>query len=280
VVHGHSAAGGALARLGGLRGGTRRFYTPNAVPRGRVALSMERALARITDVWIAVSASEGELAVSLGVPRDRVAVVPNGIDLNASWPEARDLRAELDVPAGAPLVGSISRLVAQKAPEVFVRAASIIASSDPRPHFLLIGGGPLEAEVRAEIDASALNGRFHLLRHLPNAAAALAQLNVFVLTSRFEGGPYAPLEAMRAGTPVVLTDVIGNRDTVVPDRTGLLVAADDPAATAGAVLRLLDDDGLRLRLTVAARQDLVDRFDVRCMAATIRQLYLGRGTAP
>jgi glycosyltransferase involved in cell wall biosynthesis len=96
---------------------------------------------------------------------------------------------------------------------------------------------------------------------------------VFVLSSRYEGGPYAPLEAMRAGTPVVVTDVVGSRDTVVDGESGLVVAPDDPAALAAAVTRVLADRCLAERLAAGGRDRLAARYDVRLMADRLALLY-------
>ena len=85
---------------------------------------------------------------------------------------------------------------------------------------------------------------------------------MFVLPSRFEGGPYAPLEAMRAGTPVVLTDVVGNRDVVEPGRSGFLVPEHDPAALADTVLELLVDADLRAVVGAGGSERVRERFDL------------------
>ncbi len=107
---------------------------------------------------------------------------------------------------------------------------------------------------------------------LPGAAAVLASLSAFLLVSRCEGGPYAPLEAARAGVPLVLTDVVGCRDVVEDGRSGLLVPRDADAAAA-AVLRLLDDRVLAARLTAAMGERLAERFDVRAQGAAHDALY-------
>ena len=105
------------------------------------------------------------------------------------------------------------------------------------------------------------------------AFTVMPQLDAFVLPSRYEAGPYAPLEAMRAGVPVVLSDVPGNRDAVDHERTGLLVPAGDAEALAAAVERLLGNRELAGRLAAAARQELAERFDVRRAAEQTLAVY-------
>lgn len=283
LVHGHSSVGGALARLAVLVAPSRRppgvLYTPNGVaagpetPGGRPALVLERALGRGTDRLVAVSPSEADLVRRLRlVPAHRVVTIPNGIELDLP-PPGPDLRAALGLMAGVPLVGCVARLVPQKRPVDFVRAAVLVAQQVAGAHFVHIGDGPLRAAMGAEIRRSGLGSRFHLVAELPGAAAVLGQMDVVVLASAFEGGPYVPLEAMRAGTPVVLSDVVGNRDVVEDAVSGLLVPPGDPPALAAAVVRVLDEPGLRARLAEAARARVGERFDVRAMGLALAAVY-------
>lgn len=274
VVHGHSSIGGALARLAGVGSAVPVVYTPNGLSRSGWALRLERSLRSRTDRLIAVSASEAEFALQQRlVGADRLAVIPNGLDLQSPRPLEPSLRQRLGVSGYALLVGCIGRLTAQKAPEVYVEACGLAGRQVADAHFLLIGSGPQREEVERAIRSTGLGGRFHWLAGLADAAAALAELDLYVLASRFEGGPYTPLEAMRAQTPVVLTDAAGNRDTVEDGRTGLLVPVDDPGALAGAIVELLSDPERRRAFGQAGRQRLADRFDVRAMGASTGRLY-------
>jgi glycosyltransferase involved in cell wall biosynthesis len=201
-----------------------------------------------------------------------VTVIPNGVDVEAA-PCPLDLRAHLGVPDGAPLVGTIARLVPQKAPEDYVAACELIGRAIPDARFVLIGSGELEAEVDAAVARAGLGGRFTRLASLPGAAGVLAQLDVFALSSRFEGGPYSPLEAMRAETPVVLTEVVGSRDTVEDGVSGLVVPPGDVPAMATAVVGLLRDPQRRRQMGRAGRQRVLTHFDVRAMGRSLDDLY-------
>jgi glycosyltransferase involved in cell wall biosynthesis len=274
IVHGHSSIGGAAARLGATGTGTPRVYTPNGIMTTRSALAVERALGRLTDALVAVSETEADLAARLRVAsRDRIVTIPNGIELDWEHPPVLDLRQQLGVDGDTPLVGTIARLAPQKAPEVFVRACARVADELPDARFVLVGDGPLAELVAREIAAARLERRLLHLRGVHGAATLLRQLDVFVLASRYEGGPYAPLEAMRADTPVVLTDVVGSRDTIEDGCSGILVPPDDPAAIARAALRLLADAALRETMIDAARRRLRDRFDVREAGRRLGSLY-------
>jgi glycosyltransferase involved in cell wall biosynthesis len=256
-------------------------YTPNGLAVGQAAVVLERWLGRRTDRLIATSTSEAVQAVKLGlVPAERLAVIANGIDLAPSQVATVDLRTRFGLPPGTRLIGCVARLVPQKAPEQYVRACAVVAASRPDVQFVLIGMGPQQALVDREVAAGGLTGRFHQVPHLPHAWAALDQLDVFVLPSAFEGGPYTPLEAMRAGVPVVLSDVVGNRDVVENGKSGLMAPFGASDATGAAILRLLDDAGLRSQLTTAATERLRTQFDVRLMGQALSRLYLELAAVP
>ena len=271
VVHGHASVGGVVARLAGRT--TRRpvVVTPNGIHPSRAVRTAERSLARWTDALVAVSASEAGLVAQLGLcPPDRVHVVPNGIDLHAPPPHPRDLRRELGVSDRAHLVGWVGRLARQKAPDVLVDAMGQLPDT---VHAVLIGGGPDHDAVEARIDRAGLVDRVHLLGHVEGAAGLLPQLDVLALPSRWEGAPYVPLEAFRAGVAVVATDVVGTRDVVRDGRTGWLVPADDAGALARALGEAVEDPTETERRASLAREQLVAHHDVRAMAVATQHVY-------
>lgn len=282
VVHGHSSVGGALARVA-TAGRAPVAYTPNGLAPGPVAVRLERALGKVTTTLIAVSDSEARLAARLRlVPPERIRVIPNGIALEQPAGTGVDLRAELGLPAGTPLIGTIARLVPQKAPADFVAVAAEVHRLRPDTHTLLIGMGPQQGLVNRRVRETGLDGFFHQIAGLPQAAAVLDQLDVFVLPSRFEGAPYTPLEAMRAEVPVVLSDAVGNVDAVEDGVSGRLCPVGDTAAMARAVVDLLDNGDRRRAMTSAAARRLATEFDLEATARDLSDLYdqLAAGNSP
>lgn len=275
LVHGHSSIGGALGRIAGTAARLPRVYTPNGLAQGRAALAVERGLGPLTDRFVATSASEAAfVAARRIVPVHRLVTIPNGIEVDG-WeapPTTPDLRTLLGLGPGVPLVGTVSRLVPQKAPERFARLAGMVLAARPDAHAVLIGDGPLRHAIDVRRLAPGTAERFHHLPALEEAGATLGQLDVFVLTSRFEGCPYAVMEAMRGGTPVVLSDVVGNREVVVDGVTGHLVAQQDVPAMAALVLHLLADEGRRADLGAAGR-DGARGFDVGRMGKALTVMY-------
>lgn len=274
VVHGHSTVGGAVARLAAVGTGTPVVYTPNGLSPRRSARVAERVLRPLTGRFVAVSASEACLARERGlVDAGRLVVIPNGVEPSPPPPAARPIAAMLHLPEDAVLVGAVGRLSAQKAPEVVIAAWGRVAARHPGAHFVWIGDGEQREDAERAIAASGATERIHLLGHVDEAAAHLGELTVFTSGSRFEGGPYAPLEAMRSGVPVVGTDVVGTRDCIDDGRTGLLVPPDDPEALAGAIDRLLGDAALRRRLAAEGKRVIRTGFSPDTMTAALTELY-------
>lgn len=275
IVHGHSSIGGAMARLAATGTGIPVVYTPHGLTRSSWALVAERVLRDRADRVIAVSQGEREFAIRRGAARqDQAVVILNGVEPTPPPRLPASLRASLGIPIDAPLVGSVGRLTWQKAPEVFVAACERVSAELTDAHFVLIGTGALHAVVRSAVRDAGLDDRFHLVPSLPEASAALAELDVFALSSRFEGAAYTLLEALRAGTPVVVTDVAGNRDLVQDGENGLLVAPDSPEQLAEALVQILQDPSLGARLAREA-VNTVTRCDVRAMAAATAAVYRG-----
>jgi glycosyltransferase involved in cell wall biosynthesis len=144
---------------------------------------------------------------------------------------------------------------------------------------VLVGEGPLADDVIAEIAGAGLEDRMLLLRDRPDGERLMSQFDVFALSSRYEAGAtFVAMEAMRVGTPVVVTDVVGNRDTVENGTAGIVVPPDDGEALADGIVRLLKDPVLRQHMGQAGRARVVARFDVRQAGATLGALYRALAT--
>lgn len=196
-------------------------------------------------------------------------VIYNGIAF-PTLPAAADgsssrIRTEAERP-----IGFVGRLVAQKHPELFLEVVDRL----PNQTATMVGGGPLAEAVDAEIARRGLGQRVRRLGELDRHATlvAIADLSVLVMTSRWEGLPLLPLEAMHLGVPVVATAVGGVTEVIEHERTGLMTD-ESPAALAAAVQRLQSDPALRQAIVEAARRDVCQRFAEQSMIDAIEVLY-------
>lgn len=273
VLFGHASMGGLVARMAGRRTGRPVAWAPNGLHPSMMVRGVERALSRWVDLLVAVSASEATAAVAAGlVGPGRVVTIPNGIDLEPPPASDRDLRAELGVPVGGRLVGWVGRLARQKGPDLLVQAMAHLPATT---HAALAGGGPWHDRILHMARRATVANRVHLLGHVPRAAGLLPQFDVLAQPSRWEGGPYVPLEAFRAGVPVVATNVVGNRDIVIDGQTGWLVPPEDPAALAAAIEAASGSSPTATAVTSRARRRLVDTHDVREAAAATATALAG-----
>lgn len=162
----------------------------------------------------------------LGLPRGRFAVVRNGVDLGylkrVDRKAIRDYRQTLGIPENAHVVGSVFRFWAEKRPMLWLQTAALVAKRYPDVHFLVIGEGPMRREMEAFINHHGLKGRVHLPGARPEVATPLSAMDIFVLTSEFEGTPNVVLEAQWLGLPIVSTDAGGAREAFIHGETGLL----------------------------------------------------------
>jgi glycosyltransferase involved in cell wall biosynthesis len=279
VVHGHSSKGGALARLAARALGTAAVYTPHAfvtldplLPAWKRLLygRLERYLARSSAAVIAVSEEEAAHARQLGIAAAKVHIVPNGIDCPALPPRAL-ARSRLGLGEAEFAVGFAGRLTSQKAPDLLLAAFAKIAERWPLAHLVMIGGGPLEQVLREQVAVQGLDRRVHLLGET-EAVSVMPALDLFCLSSRYEGMPYVLLEALAAGLPIVATRVGGVRSCVTHDVNGLLVEPGDSGELAQALSRLAGDAALRRRLARASGA-LAQRFTAEQMVEQTLQVY-------
>lgn len=285
IVHTHSSKAGVLGRAAARLVGVPVVihsihgfgFGPHQPTPVRWAFQLaERAAARWTDHFIAVSGENLEDGVRMGLfPRERVRLVRSGVDLETfrGASGGSTVREELGVPLDAPLVVQVACFKPQKAPERFVALAARLADRFPRAHFLLVGDGALRPRLEKLRARAGLEGRLHLPGWRRDVAAILSTATVVTLTSRFEGLPRALVEALAARVPVVAMGVDGVREIIRDGVDGFLVPSGDERGLAARVSMLLADARLRDSLAARAGEGL-EGFDYRYMVRQQEDLYL------
>jgi glycosyltransferase involved in cell wall biosynthesis len=247
--------------------------------RGRKLL-LRRLAARFAHVYVAVSELTAQASRDAReVPEKKLRVVNNGVDLSrfpgADAAARQAVRAELGIPDDAFVIGTVGRLMVEKDQALLVRAAAPLAGHEV--HVVLVGGGPEEAALRAQIDAlePAARAAMHLAGLRRDVPRVLAAFDVFALTSKLEGLPLVLPEAMAMRLPVVATAVGGVPSVVRDGETGYLVPADDGAE---AVLRarlaaLHADPATRRALGARGREVALADYSAERMAADYMAIY-------
>ena len=226
---------------------------------------------RKVDAFVAVSESlRRELVDVFGVAEAKIRVIPNG-RLAPPVPTAEgraEIRRSLGLEPGEALVIWAGRFVREKDPAAAVALARRLHDLAPQARLVIVGGGPLQADVRAAVDALDPTARPILTGERDDAPQLIAAADLLVSTSHTEGAPGVFAEALLAGVPVVAHDMGGVRD-VVSDETGALVPLGDADGLAAAVARLVTDPGARANAAHAARSagarlniaPIADEFD-------------------
>ena len=226
----------------------------------------------LTDRVVCVSQLVADFVVAeVGIPRHKTTVIPNGIDVRAfeHLPTKREARAMLGLPLDSMLIGTVVRLDPVKRLDVLLQAVTSVDDA----HAAIIGDGPERSRLEALSKQLGLGERVHLVGHQNNVSDWLAALDVFTLTSDWEGMSNAVLEAMSAGLPVVATAVGGTPEVVVDGITGLLVPPRAPDALAQAITRLLRTPALRRKMGQAGRERVERHFSVERMVQETEALY-------
>jgi glycosyltransferase involved in cell wall biosynthesis len=181
-------------------------------------------------------------------------LIPNGIDHDAIRAvPAIDLQARL-APGPRPIILSAARLVAQKRPDRLLNAMAQLRHDLPGALLVLVGEGPGEAALRAQVRTLDLEDHVLFAGLQPDAWSWIKAARVFVSASAAEGHPNAVLEAAAAGIPMVLSDIQAHRDAT--GGGALYVDAEDPAAFAGALRSLATDPALAGTIAAAAREQV------------------------
>lgn len=285
IVHTHSSKAGIVgrwaAKLAGapviihtVHGWGHHDHQPPLVRAYYILL--EKLTLPITDKLIVVSPRNIEkgMADGIGKPDDYV-VIRSGIELDRfGHPQTSraETRAAWRIPADAPVVGAVTRLSPQKGPLDFVRAAAAVMGAVPDAWFLMVGDGPMRGEVEGLARELGLAERLVLTGLRRDVPELMAAMDLFALSSLWEGLPRVLPQAMATGLPIVATAIDGSSEAIDEGVNGLLTPPGDPQALAQGVIRLLRDPALARRMGEAGRARAAE-FDVRTMVAQIDALY-------
>ena len=283
LLHLHSFKAGLLGRMAValLRRPLPVVYTPHCIAfatglplaQRRVVRALEALCAPRTTHFIAVSHHEAGVLRWAGLaPAERIVTVVNGVDARQFEPQGRVLRVESRWPSEPFVVGCFGRLTAQKNQNLLLRALALLRREGVNAKLLLCGGGEDEALLRALAEGLGVGDSVEWTGEVSDARPYYARCDVVASPSRWEGCPYAVLEAMASQLPVVGARV-GGIPELLGEGAGVIVRETRARVWAGEIASLRQDATQRAALGCAARDRVEREFTLQRMTCETLQVY-------
>ena len=286
IVHTHSSKAGVIGRLAArlarvpiivhtVHGWS--FHERMSPTRRRFFVSLEKMAARWSNALIVVA--ERDIAKGfeqgIGVP-DQYHLIRSAIpleDFDPSSVNGLEVRKELGIAPDALVLGNVGRLSPQKNPLDWVRVAEKVSKVIPACRFLLVGDGPLRLEVESLLSEVGIANRTILTGIRRDVPRMLAAMDVFLLTSLWEGLPRVIPQAMLMKVPVVANRADGTVEAIDHGSTGYLCAPGSLGQMADYCVELLQEPALRTEMGERGRARSLQEFDLKVMIAQIERLY-------
>lgn len=298
IVHTHAAKAGAVGRLAAIHSGVpvilhtfhgHVFHSYFGSVKTRMFLEIERYLAKRTTKIIALSELQrNELVNEFKIaPKDKFAIVPLGFDLSKfetnKESKRKAFRTKYNVADDEIAIGIVGRLVPIKNHELFLKAIHLVTQKTQRKvRVFIIGDG----EQRQNIEAIATGLGLKFDNTNPTAPNLLtftswikeidvsnAGMDIIALTSKNEGTPVSLIEAQASGKPIVSTTVGGIENIVLENKTALLSPKDDVEGFAKNLLKLIEDDDLRLKMAQDGSDFVRQKFSYHRLCNDMSLLY-------
>ena len=296
IVHAHSSKAGLICRVAARLAGVKNvIYTPHGhVFYGyfdkrltRAVVLAEALASHLSDRIVGLTPAECDEWINFGIgKKEKYLAIASGIEfsmIDEDLSSGMDLRAELGIPSGGILVGSVGRFVGVKGYDYLVKAAIDVMKKRDDVYFVLAGDGPDRAKYAEMLEKAGVAGRFHLIGWQERPAGVINAMDIFVLSSLNEGMGRVLIEAMYMGKPVIATKV-GGVPSVVSADTGILVEPASAEAISVAVERLADDPALAAEMGRKGRERAISSYSsekmVNDLDALYRELLSRKGCGP
>jgi glycosyltransferase involved in cell wall biosynthesis len=286
IVHTNSSKAGILGRIAAFLARVPVIvhtvhgwsFHDHMSPLARLTfIALERLTARMTAALVVVTRQDIDKGLEVGIGKpEQYHVIRSAISLEEFAPANADRRAVremLGLPPDVPVLGNVGRFSPQKNPLDWVRVAGKVASELPECHFLLVGDGPLRPQVEGCLAEEGISDRAVLTGLRRDIPEMLAAMDVFLLTSLWEGLPRVIPQALAMELPVVANRADGTVEAILHGEVGYLCDSGDMDALAIHCLQLLRDPQLRHAMGRKGRKWAAREFDVRQMVAQIDGLY-------
>jgi glycosyltransferase involved in cell wall biosynthesis len=285
VLHTHSSKAGFLGRIAAAIARVPKvIHTPHTLAFQAQDCSgfqnwmyriMERFAGEYTSTLIALSEKQKERFVLEGLKHEsRIEVIYSGVEIpRFELEQPAAFRTGLGISETDQVVGFVGRLTEQKGLNELVQIARLVCAADPNITFLLLGEGDERLRLQTQLQALGLDGRVRLLGHRADVMSFYSIFDLLLMTSHYEGLPYAVLESMSAATPVVAFELPELQPAIIDGDTGILVPFGDCSQAAETVLHLLADEEKRREMGSTARELIQETFSTDACVAAHEEIY-------
>ena len=215
-----------------------------------------------------------DLVAGSRVPKEKIRIVYNGVDI-ALFSAPVDIpakKADLGIPDGRLVFGTVATLRPIKGLHILLEAARIVLEKHPQAYFVIVGDGPCRGELETLAESLGIHERVTFCGSRSDISEILAVFDVFVLSSLSEGLPNTVCEALARGVPVVAANVGGVGEAVLDGHTGLLVPPNDARALAESALSLTSES-MREAMGAQGRRLAREKFSLDGMIENIEEVY-------
>ena len=284
IVYAHSSKAGAIVRVANIGLNNHCIYNPHgwafnmrcSAKKKMMYTAIEKLAAPFCDKIICISDAEKQSALKNKICKEnKLRVIFSGMDIDAYENSMHDMvnRKDLNIPENAFVVGMVSRISPQKAPDVFIKMAKIVKDKIPNSHFIIVGNGNQETEIKKYAEDNGFYDNLHITGWVDNPMNYVELFDVACLLSRWEGFGLVLPEYMIAEKPIVASNVDAIPNIIKNGENGLLVDVDDPVGASEAVLQIYQDHALRDKLVTQGRVVVYDRFDVKRVGFEHQELF-------
>ncbi|MEW6570345.1 MAG: glycosyltransferase [Nitrospirota bacterium] len=231
-------------------------------------------LAHFTDRVVAVSnAVKRDIMKYDGIPEEKISVIYNGIEMKSFLKAKENIRTELGIAPGAPVIATVGRLTHQKGQKFLLEAIAKLRKLFPQIVLVIAGDGPLRNELEDFAAVLKITNNVRFLGTRRDIPAILSAIDIFVLPSIWEGLSNALIEAMAAGKPVIATDIQPVREIINSENVGILIAPENCDAIVNYVTLLLNNREFAGKIGRSARERVFSAFNIEVTVNRYMSLF-------
>lgn len=282
LIHAHLPWAGFVSRLVHLKTRIPLFYTEHNLQERYHFIT--KFLNKLSFNWqtIGVGVSEDVTQSILNniQPKIPVQTVLNGVNTTTfqrkNPMERASIREDYGIPNDVVVVGTVAVFRFQKRLDLWLEIMAEAINQNPKIYGIIVGAGPLEPMLKEKQIALGLEDKVFFAGLQAQVKPFYEAMDIFMMSSSFEGLPIALLEAMSMGCAIVSTDAGGIKEVLRPDNDGFVVSVDDWKSLSKSIVALAEDDQKLKEYQSLARQRVVDSFSIEVMVHSLEKLYLTR----